>query len=136
RGTVYQPEHPNGKEKYGIYEIYQISDLKTAEYLFESDDRAKGKIKLTDYRRAYAGMLSERQTLDDLYTKHNMDTRPFGRKMRSMSVSDIVVVTRNGEKHAYYVDSVGFEPVDELLQAKQPKKSRQAAKKKERGEAR
>ena len=136
RGTVYQPEHPNGKEKYGIYEIYQISDLKTAEYLFESYDRAKGKIKLTDYRRAYAGMLPEKSRLDDIFMEHNRDTRPFGRKMRSMSVSDIVVVTRAGEKHAYYVDSVGFEPVDELLKPKQPKKSRQAAKKKERGEAR
>ena len=119
-----------------IDEIYQISDLKTAEYLFESYDRAKGKIKLTDYRRAYAGMLPEKSRLDDIFMEHNRDTRPFGRKMRSMSVSDIVVVTRAGEKHAYYVDSVGFEQVDELLKPKQPKKSRQAAKKKERGEAR
>ena len=68
--------------------------------------------------------------------EHNRDTRPFGRKMRSMSVSDIVVVTRAGRKHAYYVDSVGYEQVDELLQPKQSKRSKQASKKKERGEAR
>ena len=130
RGTVYQPEHPNRTEKYGIYEIYQISDLNTAEYLFESYDRAKGKIKLTDYRRAYAGMLPEKSRLDDIFMEHNRDTRPFGRRMRSMSVSDIVVVTRNGEKHAYYVDSVGFEPVDELLQAKQSQRAGRSPKKK------
>jgi hypothetical protein len=62
--------------------------------------------------------------------EHNRDIRPFGRKMRSMSVSDIVVVTRAGEKHAYYVDSVGFEPVDELLQAKQPQRTGRSPKKK------
>ena len=113
-----------------IYEIYQISDLKTAEYLFESYDRAKGKIKLTDYRRAYAGMLPEKSRLDDIFMEHNRDTRPFGRKMRSMSVSDIIVVTRAGEKHAYYVDNVGFESVDALLQARQPRRETQSPKKK------
>ena len=129
-GTVYQPERPTGKEKYGIYEIYQIRDLNTAEYLFESYDRAKGKIKLTDYRRAYAGMLPEKSRLDDIFMEHNRDTRPFGREMRSMSVSDIVVVTHAGEKHAYYVDSVGFEQVDELLRAKQPQRAGRLPKRK------
>ena len=47
-----------------------------------------------------------------------------------MSVSDIVVVTRAGEKHAYYVDSVGFEQVDELLRAKQPQRAGRSPKKK------
>lgn len=61
--------------------------------------------------------------------EHNRDTRPFGRKMRSMSVSDIVVVTRAGEKHAYYVDSVGYEQVDELLRAKQPQRAGRSPKK-------
>ena len=59
--------------------------------------------------------------MDDIFMEHNRDTRPFGRKMRSMSVSDIVVVTRAGEKHAYYVDSVGYEQIDEFFQSKQPK---------------
>ena len=135
-GTVYQPEHPSGTEKYGIYEIYQINDFADVDYCFRPYDEAKGHIKMTDYRRAYAGMLPEKTRLDDIFMEHNRDTRPFGRKMRSMSVSDIVVVTRGGEKHAYYVDSAGYEQVDELLQPKQPKKSRQATKKKERGEAR
>lgn len=135
-GTVYQPEQPNGTEKYGIYEIYQISDFASADYCFRPYAEAKGHIKLTDYRRVYAGMYPEKGKLDDLFMEHNRDTRPFGRKMRSMSVSDIVVVTRNGEKHAYYVDSVGFEPVDRLFQPKQQNRASRTPKKKERGEAR
>ena len=123
KGAVYQPEHPNGTEKYGIYEIYQITDFADVDYCFRSYNEAKGHIKMTDYRRAYAGMLPEKSRLDDIFMEHNRDTRPFGRKMRSMSVSDIVVVTRGGEKHAYYVDSVGFEQVDELLQPKQQQKN-------------
>lgn len=135
-GTVYQPEHPNGSEKYGIYEIYQISDFASADYCFRPYAEAKGHIKLTDYRRVYAGMYPEKGKLDDLFMEHNRDTRPFGRKMRSMSVSDIVVVTRGGEKHAYYVDSVGFEPIDRLFQPKQQSRASRTPKKKERGEAR
>lgn len=136
RGTVYQPEHPNGTEKYGIYEIYQINDFADVDYCFRSYDKAKGHIKMTDYRRAYAGMLPEKSRLDDIFMEHNRDTRPFGRKMRSMSVSDIVVVTRGGEKHAYYVDSAGYEQVDELLQPKQKNRASRSPKKKDRGEAR
>ena len=134
RGTVYQPEHPNGTEKYGIYEIYQITDFADVDYCFRSYDEAKGHIKMTDYRRAYAGMLPEKSRMDDIFMEHNRDTHPFGRKMRSMSVSDIVVVIRGGEKHAYYVDSVGFKPVDELLQSKQQQKNTTRSPKKKRSE--
>lgn len=129
-GSVYQPEHPNGTEKYGVYEIYQISDMNTAAYLFESYDRAKEQIRLTDYRRVYAGMCPEKVRLDDIFMEHNRDTRPFGRRMRSMSVSDIVVVTKNGEKHAYYVDSVGFEEVKGFLEAERTAKEYRPPKKK------
>ena len=32
-----------------------------------------------------------------------------------MSVSDIVILHQGGETHAYYTDSFGFEPIDEIL---------------------
>ncbi len=135
-GTVYQPEHPNGNEKYGIYEIYQISDFASADYCFRPYAEAKGHIKLTNYRRVYAGMYPEKGRLDDLFMEHNRDTRPFGRKMRSMSVSDIVVVTRGGEKHAYYVDSVSYEEVKGFLEAERtaPQKNTTRPPKKKRSE--
>ncbi|MCF2676683.1 hypothetical protein I6E44_09225 [Pseudoflavonifractor phocaeensis] len=50
-------------------------------------------------------------------------------RMRSMSVSDVLVVNRGGKKTAYYVDSFGFQEVKQFFKQKGPKK-------KERGEAR
>ena len=54
-------------------------------------------------------------TLDDLFDRHNMDSRPFGQRMRSMSVSDVVVLNRGGEEKAFYVDRLGFEAVPQFL---------------------
>ena len=68
------------------------------------------------------------RTLDKLYRKHNADTRPFYRQMRSLSESDVIVVKRGGERKAYYVDAVGFQEVPSFLKGLQ--------KLKERGEAR
>ena len=51
--------------------------------------------------------------------------------MRSLSVSDIVVLTQGGKKTAYYTDSVGFKEVPEFLVQQRTQK-----KHKERGEAR
>ena len=67
-------------------------------------------------------------TLEKLYRKHNADTRPFYRQMRSLSESDVIVVKRGGERKAYYVDAVGFQEVPSFLKGLQ--------KLKERGEAR
>ncbi|MEG1525808.1 MAG: YodL domain-containing protein, partial [Clostridia bacterium] len=69
-------------------------------------------------------------TLDDLFMKHNRDNRPFGRDMRSMSVSDVLVINQGGKRRAYYVDSIGFQEVQQFL----PKA--RTTPKKERGEAR
>ena len=49
--------------------------------------------------------------------------------MRSMSVSDVLVINRDGKKTAYYVDSFGFQEVKQFFKQKAPKK-------KDRGEAR
>ena len=70
-------------------------------------------------------------SLEDLWAKHNRDSRPFAHRMRSMSVSDIVVLTQGGKKTAYYTDSVGFKEVPEFLAQQRVQK-----KHKERGEAR
>ena len=67
-------------------------------------------------------------TLEELYRKHNADTRPFCRQMRSLSESDVLIVKRGSKKKAYYVDAVGFQEVPNFLKGLQ--------KPKERGEAR
>lgn len=107
-GTIYMPQTSHEGERADTYEIYQISRSSSADYRFEGYDYAKGKIKSTDYRHVYSGMLAKDTTLDDLYLLHNRDDRPFAHQMTSMSMSDIIVTGKAGKRTTYYVDSFGF----------------------------
>lgn len=106
-GTVYMPAQPKTGDIYDTYEIYQIMNTST-DYCFINYDRAKVKIKPNDYTKVYAGMLADKTTPEDIFIEHNRDGRPFGRRMRSLSVSDIIVLKRGGKSKAYYTDSFGF----------------------------
>lgn len=121
-GAIYMPENGHCDS----YEIYQIADVRSTDYCFRSLAEAGEKFNRADYKRMYAGVLALNMTLEYLFAKHNMDNRPFGRKMRSLSMSDVVVLRRNGKKSAFYVDTFGFEEVpqfikQELLQKNRPK---------------
>ena len=128
-GSVYRPENPQKGDILDTYEIFQLdlSDRKASAYSFCSYEMAKGKIKPAHYQRMYAGVLAPAVTLEVLYQKHNRDSRPFGRRMRSLSVSDIVVLNRGGERQAFYVDSFGFKECKEFL--KPPRRARSPKKK-------
>ena len=128
-GSVYRPENPQKGDILDTYEIFQLdlSDRKASAYSFCSYEMAKGKIKPAHYQRMYAGVLAPTVTLEALYQKHNRDSRPFGRRMRSLSVSDIVVLNRDGERQAFYVDSFGFTECKEFL--KPPRRTRSPKKK-------
>lgn len=52
---------------------------------------------------------------------YNYDTRPFRGKMRYMSMSDVIIINRGGEKNAYYVDTIGFKEADEFLKNEKQK---------------
>lgn len=69
-------------------------------------------------------MYAKDNSLEHLWTKHNSDHRPFARRMRSLSVSDVVVLTQAGKKTAYYTDSVGFKEVPEFLTQKHQEKNK------------
>lgn len=108
-GSTYAPEGGAAD----TYEVYQAEI--GADYCFRGYEEVKGHIFLSDYRRVYTGMLGQEVGLEELFARHNRDLRPFGRRMRSVSVSDIFILCRGGEKHAYYTDNVGFKQVDEIL---------------------
>lgn len=127
-GATYAPEHPEAEPAYGTYEIYQIKDIGRVDYSFMNFDSAGKKFNPRDYQREYAYVLPENLSLEDIYSRHNKDTRPFSMRMRSMSVSDVVVLTRGNKREAFYVDNIGFKKADKFLQ-KKPRKI-------ERGEAR
>lgn len=113
-GTIYTPEVRQKGDIFGTYEIYQIKDIQSTDYCFRSYAEASPKISRSDYTRMYAGMLAPNITLDHLYAKHNMDNRPFG-EMRSLSMSDVIVINRDEKSTAYYVDTVGFKEVPQFL---------------------
>ena len=127
-GSVYRPENPQKGDILDTYEIFQfdLSDRKASAYSFCPYEMAKGKIRPAHYQRMYAGVLAPTVTLEGLFRKHNSDSRPFGQRMRSLSVSDIVVLNRDGERQAFYVDSFGFKECKEFLnpprRARSPKK--------------
>lgn len=130
-GNIYVPAAPKINDEIGTYEIYQIPATADVDYCFRPYEAAKGKLRSADYQRSYAGMYAKENSLEDLWAKHNRDSRPFARRMRSMSVSDIVVLTQGGKKTAYFADTIGFKEVPEFLAQQRVQK-----KHKERGEAR
>lgn len=130
-GNTYVPRTPKISAEIGTYEIYQISATADADYCFRPYAEAKEKLQNADYQRSYAGMYAKENSLEQLWNRHNRDNRPFGQKMHSLSVSDIVVLTQGGKKTAYYADTIGFKEALEFLAQQRVQK-----KHKERGEAR
>ena len=134
-GSVYAPEHPKWDDICDTYTIYQIMNARDVPYSFLSYESAKGLIRQADYDRVYTGVLAQQTTLEDIYMKHNRDRRPFGRQMRSLSVSDIIVLNRDGKPRAYYTDTIGFARANEFLRST-PQKKRTSQKRGKGGESR
>lgn len=55
----------------------------------------------------FSGVLNDADTLEDLYVKFNI-SHPRAFTGRSASVSDVIVLNRNGKTKAYYIDTFGF----------------------------
>lgn len=115
RGAVYAPEHPREGDICDTYTIYQIKNIGAVPYAFMSYEQAKGKLRISHYQRAYRGVLAPKVGLEDLYVKHNQGSRPFGQRMHSLSMSDVIVLNRGGEEKAFYVDTVGFQEAKRFL---------------------
>ena len=126
-GWTYRPEHPGKGDICDTYEIYQLKDGGEKQpYSYMPYSYAKGKLQPAHYERAYAGVLARETTLEDLYLKHNRDDRPFGQSMKALSVSDVVVLNRGGERKAYYVNSIGFKECGEFLNPPRRKRGRKS----------
>lgn len=105
---LYMPEN-----QFGIYQIDPEGNGR--EYIFLSHDfmeSEKMELNREDYRLEYVAPLTEADTLDTIYERFNID-HPEDFQGHSLSVSDIVVMNRDGEVKAYFVDSFGFTDVTE-----------------------
>lgn len=72
-----------------------------------------------NYELVYTAPLMERDNLENIYTRFNID-RPTDFHGHSLSVSDIVVLNQNGTETAHYCNCFGFSLVPEFLQERQP----------------
>lgn len=104
------------ENQFGIYQI--DPETKGRFYMFVSHefmDEHDMDLDHADYRLAYTGELSEEMTLDTIYEQFNMN-RPEDFTGHSLSVSDVVVINKDGEVKAYFVDSFGFAEIPEFLE--------------------
>ena len=107
------------KDTFSIYQLKQGDE--TRDFRFEPYDRlqaAGNVVDKTNYELVYSAELTPGTSLEDIYTRFNID-HPKDFKGHSLSVSDIVVLHQNGENTAHYVDSGSFRNVPEFLQEKQ-----------------
>ena len=104
------------KDTFSIYQLKQGDE--TRDFRFEPYDRlqaAGNVVDKTNYELVYSAELTPGTSLEDIYTRFNID-HPKDFKGHSLSVSDVVVLHQNGQDTAHYVDSVGFRQVPEFLQ--------------------
>ena len=105
-------------EQGDIFAIYQIKGgPETRDYrveAYESLQEAGLAVDRQNYDLVYTAPLDGKTTLEDIYRTFNLD-RPADFTGHSLSVSDIVVLTRSGKEEAHYCDSFGFTPVPEFF---------------------
>ena len=120
-----------------VYLILQLKDeQETADVRFESFARLEqmGKTPNLDYYEAvyfanapaYFYGMSNAEALEELYLTFNL-RRPADFRGHSLSVSDVVVLNREGQAGACYVDRIGFKELsgflEQMKEAARPQKS-------------
>ena len=108
------------KDTFSIYQLKDGDGMR--DYHFEPYDRLQAaglSVEAANYNLIYAAELTPGTSLEDIYTRFNID-HPKDFKGHSLSVSDIVVLHQNGEDTAHYVDSFGYKEVPEFLQEQTP----------------
>ena len=115
KGTTIEAAEPD-KDTFSIYQLKRGDE--TRNFRFEPYDRlaATGHTaEQTNYDLIYTAELAPGTSLEDIYTRFNID-HPKDFKGHSLSVSDVVVLHQNGQDTAHYVDSSGYRQVPEFLQ--------------------
>jgi len=102
-------------DAFGIYQLKDGDGMR--DYYFEPYNRLQAaglSVEAANYDLIYTAELTPGTSLEDIYTRFNID-HPADFRGHSLSVSDIVVLHQNGENTAHYVDSIGYRDVPEFL---------------------
>lgn len=115
---VEERENSYDAERLVTYELFQIKEGGNGQvYQFMGMDFLNKNnlvVDKNDYEAVYRGEIREGETLDTLYEKFNL-YHPDDFTGHSMSVSDVIVIEKEHDKTAYYVDSFGFTKVADFL---------------------
>lgn len=116
--TELQQKRQAEQEQGDTFSIYQLKrGDETRDLRFEPYDRLQAAghaVDRANYELIYTAPLAPDTSLEDIYTRFNID-HPADFKGHSLSVSDIVVLHRDGRDAAHYVDSIGYREVPEFF---------------------
>ena len=100
--------------RYGIYQLKDSAETRNIRFM-DMDYLEKEGIPVSreNYTLVYTGELTEGMSLEDIYTKFNID-HPADFTGHSLSVSDVVLLHQDGENTSHYVDSVGYREIPEF----------------------
>lgn len=109
--------------KEGTFTLYQIKtgpDFTRFRFMNMDWLRQNGEtVRPERYEQQYSATLdssaSDQEALEEIFCRLN-ERRYDDYDGPSMSVSDVVVLSRDGKKSAWYCDSVGFQEVPEFLE--------------------
>lgn len=104
------------QDRYGIYQLREDRDGTDYRFMGMTYLQEQGiTVDGVDYQFVYGDELQEGDTLEALYTKFNTD-HPADYTGHSLSVSDVVVLKKDGELTAHYVDSFGYQELPEFIE--------------------
>ena len=98
----------------GSYSIYQLKGGDNLHYYrFASYDELKNAgltVDCKNYNEVYSAELPKHFTADDIFMKFNLYPPPEF-EGHSLSVSDVIVMRKNGTEKALYVDIAGYKEI-------------------------
>ena len=102
------------EDRFGIYQLKDTGEARDIHFMGMDYLESKGiAVTKENYDLIYAAPLEEGTSLEDIYTRFNID-RPADFRGHSLSVSDVVLIHQNGENTSHYVDSFGYREVPEF----------------------
>lgn len=105
----------NSVDCYAIYQYHQADNEWGYQFMsLDFIEKMGMSVKGQDYQMVYHGILEMQDTLEELYIKFNIDC-PEDFEGHSMSTSDVVILKRDGEMKAYYVNDIGFRELPEFV---------------------
>ncbi|MFQ9716193.1 MAG: DUF3849 domain-containing protein [Blautia sp.] len=103
-------------DRFGIYQLKEGEELHYHRFVnLDMLEKSGLQVEKGNYKLIYTAPLTENLTLDEIFERFNL-FRPEDFTGHSLSVSDIVLLHKNGENHAQYVDRFGFREVPQFLE--------------------